>query len=293
MTAHCTDCRRPLGDSAYYCDDCLDMLARVLGDLPGLLRELEVTATRQARLGDTSGPRSRKVEVYWQHSASSVADEADATSADALRRVPFHFWASDLLASARNQIVTWARIADEESDRPLPSAAAADEHGLCQYLIERLGWFRMRQESVELNDEFTWLRAKALRYIDRSAALLFAGSCDYCKDEDGKKNQNLYARIGAVTITCSPCGTVYDVADRREQMLAEAEDMLFSATVMATAVVSFGERVTPHRIHVWADRGRIMARGLDVNGHPTYRVGDVLDKLYADQLRREAKAGVA
>jgi len=153
LSAQCTDCRRPLGDSAFYCNDCLEQLGQRIGEMPALLRELEVTATRQAVIGSGDGGRK---------SAETA--------------LPFNVNAADLLATARNTLTTWVRDACE-SGCTVPLAVVLDERALSLYLISALPWFRTRPEVTQLMDELTWLRSSVLQAIDRTAPLWFAGKC--------------------------------------------------------------------------------------------------------------------
>jgi hypothetical protein len=47
-----------------------------------------------------------------------------------------------------------------------------------------------------------------------------------------------------------------------------------------------GEAVTPSMIRNYADRGRIVAHGVDRKGRPTYRVGDVVEVIRQVEMER-------
>lgn len=307
-------------DNAYICPRCCRKLERYLGDMPALLVELEITATRQARISDRSGPRSKRSEVYWRR-AGATGDSIDdlATSMEALARSPFNWKAADDLYAARNALTSWVRIMEDESGRrctadgPPPLGPHCwkckhkscwtirthdyiDEAAMCLWLIRQLEWFRQRREATEFYDEIKHLHAAILEAIDRSVPLIFAGACSTCRtiEPDGTILKiNLYARLGAKTVRCHKCGSEYDTAARRDQMLADAWGMLFNAATIALAAASFGYETKVERIWKWKQRGLITPRGVDVNGYPTYRLGDILGKLQDDQRRREEKAGVA
>jgi hypothetical protein len=307
-------------DNAYLCGRCVRKVERYLGDLPALLAELEITATRRARISERAGPRSKKAEVYWRGSGS-LGDGTDdlATSLEAFTRSPFNWKASDDLYAARNTLTSWVRIMEEESGRqctvlgPVPLGPCCwkckhkscwtirahdhlDEAAMCLWLIRQLEWFRQRRDATEFYDEIHHLYRFVLRVIDRPDPLLFAGACDYCTHPgpDGEALKvNLYARLGAEKVACRECGVEYDVALRRGDMLADAEGMLFNAASIALAVAMFGADLKVERIRKWASRGSIVAHGVDHQGRPTYRLGDILDKLAGDAVRRAEKESVA
>jgi len=307
-------------DQAWICPRCVRKLERYLGDLPALMVELEITATRQSRISDRSGPRSKRSEVYWRR-AGATGDTHDdlATSMEALARSPFNWKASDDLYAARNALTSWVRILVDEGAEllgPVPVGPICwsrprcthmtcwqvrthemlDEAALCLWLLRQLDWFRSRREATEFYDDIKHLHGAILRAIDRSVPLIFAGSCTTCKtvEPDGTVLKiNLYARLGANTVRCHKCGSEYDTAARRDQMLTDAWGMLFNSAGIALAAASFGYELKGERIRKWKQRGLITPRGMDADGNPTYRLGDIFDKLHADQARRDAKAGAA
>jgi len=307
-------------DNAWLCPKCVRKLERMLGELPALMAELEITATRRARISDRSGPRSKRADVYWRR-AGATGDSHDdlATSMEALARSPFNWKAADDLYAARNTLTGWVRVLIDEGAEllgPVPVGPVCwtrprcthmtcwqvrthemlDETALTLWLMRQLPWFRRRREATEFYEEIKHLHGAILRAIDRSVPLIFAGSCSTCKtvEPDGTVLKvHLYARLGANTVRCHKCGSEYDMAARRDQMLDDAWGMLFNAATSALAAASFGYETKVERIWKWKERGLITPRGVDVNGYPTYRLGDILGKLQDDQRRREAKAGAA
>jgi hypothetical protein len=251
LSAQCTDCRRPLGDQAFYCNDCLDNLSQIIGDMPSLLAELEVTATRQSVIGSGDGGRK---------SAETA--------------LPFNVNAAELLATARNTLTTWVRDASE-SGCTVPLVTMLDERALSLYLIRALPWFRTRPEVTQLMDELAWLRSNVLQAIDRAAPLWFAGPCDEC-------GADLYCKPDAAEVKCETkdCDLIYDVSARRRWLLAVAEDSLATATVTARALTSLGEPVTPSMIRNLAARNQIYPHSVDRDGNPLYKIGEVISALW-------------
>lgn len=89
--------------------------------------------------------------------------------------------------------------------------------------------------------------------------------------------------VGAATVTCPSCATVQTVDDRREHLLASAEEKRLTAAEIARAVSMLGgAQVSSNRIRKWRHRGRLHPVGVTAKGQPTYRCGDVLSLLSED-----------
>jgi hypothetical protein len=122
--------------------------------------------------------------------------------------------------------------------------------------------------------------------VDRPADREVAGQCA-C-------GEYLYAVRGADFVTCSACGTSYDVAQIRELLSRHAEQMLLTAAEIASLAVHTGLTTNRERvrklINVWSSRGIVVPRG-DHVGQPTYRTGEVMTRLQASLAQREELAG--
>lgn len=254
-------CGRPVQD-AWVCFDCTADLAKALGDVAALERELELTRTRQTAItGIARIPRQRPSE-----------DEEESPLPFDERVGPV----VDVLRNALTTSVRLVRLEDEEWPRNAMSAMAA-------WLLCHLEAVRHHEAAPEIVDDLRQAIRKATRVIDRPADLMFAGPCDECK-------QDLYARPESAEITCVPCQLVYDVKDRREWLLAAAEDHLAPANEISGFLSAFQEPITPERIQQWHRRGRISAHTVNLRGQAMFRVGDVLDKLAADAARGNGRA---
>lgn len=88
-------CGRPTRDAAYVCDDCADLLARSLGEVPWLDEQLEVTVTR------TSG-------IDYRTLGGAKATETPS---------PVHWAASEARGHLKSLLVSWVRFAHEENVR--------------------------------------------------------------------------------------------------------------------------------------------------------------------------------
>lgn len=172
----------------------------------------------------------------------------------------------------------------------------------------------------EAVDEITAAVRSVERLVDRRADELFAGPCNAppqqpddgcgcgchrsgdrrgcstCGTADGGHvpvcGADVWARPGSAFAWCQRCRWRYDVAQRRDWLLAAVEHVLVSATDLARAVSRLGaldEPITPSMVRNWADRGMIVAHGVDGQGRPLYRVGEVLDTAAQVAARRETR----
>lgn len=73
-------------------------------------------------------------------------------------------------------------------------------------------------------------------------------------------------------------GAQYDVAERRVWLLDSAEDVLAHAALIARALSALGHKVGVDRLYKRAERGRTVAKTVDMRGWPLYRIGDALGR---------------
>jgi hypothetical protein len=239
------------------CPICEDEFARALGCVAGVLVDLDVALSRQARIGDTSGRRSAETPLPLSLAASDAAADLGA-----------------VLRAARALI---------EAEKAL--------RGRAQGIADDAAWLRRRRadllarpDAAAVVDAVLRAIAHAVRTIDRPPASWYAGVCWAPLEGPGQLQcpADLYAPAGAVAITCRACGARHDAERRRAWLLEQVEDRLAPATLLARAISGLGANVNPGRIRAWAHRGRIVAHGIDPRGRPLYRVGDVLDALQQD-----------
>lgn len=125
----------------------------------------------------------------------------------------------------------------------------------------------------------------------------------------------LFTSTCAEKVTCKACNTVYNVAERRARLVAEAEDELRPIDEIVDALPWLvGFAVNKSTARNWrrdrrymkarpatADRpaqparpwrSRVLfAQGLDIDGRELFRVGDVIELAKAAKARSEARNG--
>lgn len=253
----CGVCGKVVNLDRYVCAPCitdgraaLDLYAGTLrlgrGETAGqtsLLRELQTTATRQARM-----------------------NRPDDTSRPTERPLPFNERAAAILADDTAWLDTAAAALDITPRRP-------DQRGapLAALIAQHLPKHAGRPAAVMIVAEARRRAARAQAVIDRPAITWFAGKCECGTD--------LYAREGAAAVECRACGRVHDVEARRAYLLTLVEDRLATVAELCRAVHLFEQPVTRSQITNWSSRGQLAKRGVNRNGHTVYRIGDVLNLL--------------
>jgi hypothetical protein len=242
------------------CRVCADKLRGQLLALPGLLRELHTTLTRQARMG--SGGKSNERPLPYDVSASDVGDIVRAT------------------------LSTWMRELGAEGLSDSPAA-------WCRWMADRVTWIGGQPYADEIADEIDHLTGLVRRAVDRPADREFCGKCETC-------GADLYARRGAVQETCGRCRaagveTTYDPREARAEVLARVEHQWCTAAVCSTVLASFGIEVKAETVQNWArprDDGKpakLARRGENRLGHALFLVGDVMDLAREQRERRSGR----
>ena len=278
-------CGRPTRDVAQTCDYCGDMLARVLGEVPWLDEELDVTIAGQRAVG-TSGATSRSAE----------------------KASPVNWGAAEARDHLRGILVAWVKFCDEEQVRnrevsqDLPADTIID---MSRWLLCRVDGLMLLDIGSEAVEEITNAVAECRRVIDRPADRLYLGSCTEC-------GAQMWAKSGRAQAECGRCGSVYSVAALREGLEVEAMDglmdRLHTASEAAMILCAFGlapagvdEVRLADKIRKWAKptpvgRSTVRPARLQVKGHvkradqrtrPAYRLGDIRD-LLAQSKRKAA-----
>ena len=245
------DCERPTPDGLL-CERCTDHLRRDLAALPGLIADLDVTLTRQARVG-----------------SGSSKDRSP---------LPLNVAASEVGWAVRNTLGTWVRTIELDDLGDL----ADDPADWARWLGKRVERIRGHVEGGMLADEIGYCVVSIRQVIDTPPESLYCGPCATC-------GADLYARPGASEVLCRRCeraGFValpVDVQTARTALRARAEDMLVTRTEALRALPSMAGVDLPSKtLDRWVQTGRVADRAGRV------RLGDVLDAAAGWVARRRA-----
>jgi hypothetical protein len=211
----------------------LDALKTELRAIPAIVAELDVTLTRQARIGERNGPRSTETPM------------------------PFHAGASVDLETIQTTLAMWCReVVDKRGITPPHEWGDSTE--LSKWLLRYPTEAAQLEDAAELFENVHSMTKAAHRTIDLAPDKRFLGPCDECGSE-------LYIwctpnRIPE-TVHCATeeCSFSARVDERRGYLLEKAGNQLLTAAEMSRAIVHLvpgqTRKITANVISQWASRG--------------------------------------
>ncbi|MEE6295181.1 hypothetical protein [Georgenia wangjunii] len=227
-------------------------LQRNLEDLAGLMSDLDDAVGKRLRFSDPGdGGKSSDTPL------------------------PIDLTAADAAYASRQTLLVWVDQVASIRGHAVPSSWAA----VGRYLAGAADWLSRHPDGPQAFDEILDALSIARRTIDRPAERKYAGACGALIDDEGLDaicDGELYARAGKATVECPRCGTVYDVASRREWMVERIEDALLPAADMSRALSGLGVGVTSAMVRRWRHRGLLATHQDEGQRQPLYRVGDVM-----------------
>lgn len=264
MSANICRCGRPTKDAAYVCEECADLLARSLGDVPWLDEQLEVTVTR------SSG-------IDYRTLGSAKATETPS---------PVHWAASEARAHLKALLVSWTLFCAAESVRSSdPHTGLPDDNltALSRWMLWRVDGLALHDIGPEAVDEITDAVQTCHRLIDRHPERQYLGSCDAC--DAGR----IYGRPGGKWATCDSCDAGVDAEAVRAKVLASLDDRLCTAAEIARLSTYLGLKADREqvrkRINQWHKRELIDSHAA-FSDDPAFRFGDIYAMLVGDEYGR-------
>jgi hypothetical protein len=258
---------------ARICTSCTSALRHDLAQVDDVLRELEVTTTKQDRIGDP-GPRSSEVPLPYRPEASEHADHVHTS------------------------LVVWARAIADACNVPVWELPVESPAELARWLLRHGETIRQYESAGDMVVDIERVMAGARRAVDKPVVRTYLGPCE-CGDPDPTSGRpvELYAHPRARQITCPACGAAHDVAARRAWLLGAVEDALVCAEDLSRGLPGLlddTKALTVAMIHGWAAAGRLAAHPPHPSqpSRPLYRTGDVIDVLSqvrADRADRKAR----
>jgi len=259
VTATCPVCDAPQ-DQGLLCHTDTTRLERELGDVSSIVADLDITLSKQARIGNASGP-------------GGLARE----------RSPLNVGAMQVADDLQNTLTTWAR--DVTGERWI---AMLDTAGASRTLLSYIDAIRRHPAVEELVDEITDAIAQARRVVDRPADRIYLGQClaETPDDDDRMVTclNEIWARPSASEVQCKVCGTEHPVRERRAWLLKKAEDYLFTVKDASEMLGEVGHiTVTQASIRGYIKRGKIA-----YHTGTMIRLGDLLAVVVDEGERRTA-----
>lgn len=245
---------RPLANNATICGTCEDALSRALGDLDALLDDLDTTLTRQSRKRPSRG--------------NGVSDGPP---------LPFDERASEAARDLRTLLKDWVSLVaeglcDEGVFVPLPMPATAKT--LSSWLMNHTRWLAHHDTGPDAYSEIVAAVNNIRRTIDIAPDVRFIGPCGSVV-EGVVCTETLYAIEGSDTVRCRTCATTWDIAERNLNILASAEHVAQTITVLTRSFALQGIALDTDRLGKWAARGYLKPAGVGPRKRPTYIVAHV------------------
>jgi hypothetical protein len=286
----CIRCTRPVAGTAYACTACVGQTGDNLKFIEETADDLETTLTRQDRVSAGTGGR-----------------------ASAETPLPINLNASDVGARLRNTLTTWVRLVAEELGTSIEEAFAEPgraegpicggdgswcTHASCRSMLpmarriadrEMAAWLRKRLKTIahrewgpQAFDELSRCAVDLARAVDSPPPMISLGRCDECGTE-------LRAHQEATFVRCTECRESYDVARRKDELVARAGHLNMTpvdlARVISAATIM---ECKAKDVYNWVQRGYLKRRGADARtGKATYSLG-VAWELHQKAIRRAA-----
>lgn len=270
MTAIANECKcgRPTRDAAYVCDECADLLARSLGDIPWLDEQLEITVTRSAG-------------IDYRTLGGAKATESPS---------PVHWAASEARTHLKALLVSWVLFCEAEGVRNSDPAIGlpADNLGaLSKWMLWRVDGLALHDIGAEAVAEIADAVQTCHRLIDRHPERQYLGACEIC--ETGR----IYARPGGKWATCNSCDAGTDADAVRTKMLKQLDDRLCTAAEIARLSTYLGLQANREqvrkRINQWHKRELIEPHAA-FSDEPAFRFGTVYEMLAKSEYEQKASA---
>jgi hypothetical protein len=245
--------------NGFLCTTCTESLADDLTKIEAVLAELEVTRTRQDKIGEGGVRSAHGTVLPWKEHASEA------------------YW---VLAST---VLVWIRLVVEKIGHDPADPVGDDPASWSGWLARHINGLRLLPVAGECADEIGNALDLAQHAIDRPPVLVFVGPCGAAlaqPEEDGATEcqAELYAHSGADAVACRACGAEHDMGERRTYLMGKARDRLAPIPTISRALSSWMNRqITPAALRGYVFRGRLLRKGVDRRGNDLYRVGDAAD----------------
>lgn len=270
MTRECR-CGRPTRDDAAACDQCGDLLARSLGDIPWLDEELETTIAQQRGLD------------YRNAGGTGTKKPAE-------RPLPGNWSASEARGHLKALLVSWVLMCDEEGVRsPDPRYGLPPDNlvAISRWLLWRVDGLMLHDAAGDVVSEVTEAVAQCHRLIDRAPDRQYLGDC-----RETDCSGRLYARPGGALARCESCHTTSSADEIRTRLLGELDDRLCTAREIAELSTYLGLKAGRDQVrkHVeYLGRKGLVAKHQAFSDRDVFRFGEVYALLVKRDYGEKAK----
>jgi hypothetical protein len=242
--------------------------------VPGLWDELQATIVGERAIdygGSTGGGSGERGVVL----VGLVLPEVASDVAELLR-----LWLRHLVRLAVEYRLD--HNAPPEWTSRFPQASVP---GMAEWLAWRIDAMAWNPEVADAADNTRRLIGQATWVVNRPTARQQLGDCPVADCEG-----HLSAVPGSTFATCHLDRAHHvEAQPLRDRLLGDLNDRLHTAAEIARLTTYLGLRKNREQvrkqINQWAKRERILPRGTDDQGDPTFRFGDVKTLLLADESR--------
>lgn len=257
----CPRCSRQMSDDYYACRECAREAVR---DLQETARFLWVIDAKRARVSSR----------LWIGRGSVSAEKP----------LPYDSRVRPVLMPVTTSLVGWARVSsDEHFDHAPPPANVAI---LPLWLAEHTEWATTRPWANDAFEDYARCVASLRGLFDIPPEREAIGECGaelgetYCREV-------LAAEKGAAHHTCPKCGATHDVVERRDELIAQADELSFTTAEIVNLLRTNGADVTRRLLQATIRHFQIVPTGFrqvtDIRGRSrredVYRLGAVRDGL--------------
>jgi len=249
----CAACTRT--SDGVLCGPCADLIVRDLQQVGWISDELDITLSRQDRIGTQLGGHKPGQEVE--------------------RPLPFNNAAAE--ASWNLHYTLQRNVAHLAEQRGLNIDCVDTAPGLAGWLIRHKDALRQDEAAGEAFSDVHDVVRKARRVVDAPIPRQYLLVCG-ADTVHGPCIANLYGQKGRRWATCSQCQTPHDADERRERMLKQAQGTLGTATELSRLLLDIGHcPLDKRRIGYLKKLGKIAARP-SPDGQERFVLGEVLNE---------------
>ncbi len=273
----------------------------MLAGLPRWLEYLHDATVGQTRMG--SGGRRTRGEPEGLH-GDSLAPEGDPKLLDRFLALGgINARAVRVRADVNATLVALVRHMEETRSVVYePQNRSQPETDMARWLHTHVQSLALDEAAGEHYADVKKIVADIERVINRPPQPRFCGPCPHYVEHNRHCGRLLYARPGAIEITCAACKSTHNVDRITDRLLDRANNMRFTSAETLMIMASGGTPIPERTWRRWRTEGRVKARGYKRpdnpdgtrgaiglhrrNDHdePVYRLSEVR-KVYATAIR--------
>lgn len=305
----CGWCKADVQAGTSLCARCTKTLRHAIENTGAYFADLETLRTHAKGIdyrrvgGGKGGKKSQPLGMDIRFAPTAYArDEQGELVLDRQgKRIHVSGQATEVEKVVRGIVATWGTAA--VATWPELRHPADNIPSVCTFLASIVTAIAAKPWAAGMIRDFRTAERKLRGLVDTAPPRWYAGKCSAPLDDTDEASTtnecqvDLYARTQTGNITCPGCGATHDIASRREVLLAEAEDVLVTATEAAAALLAWtdyngSETKLVDRIRKWRDREKLDVQdvtSLQGRDRHLYRLGDIRLLLVDDAQHAQSR----